>query len=267
MRLQTHYTQRNKVSDEIQTESAWTGYKHAHGFKPVSEILDQTQTWHHTKKIKARYKITKKCPRSCQQKLSVFIVTCSVLVWTGDNKHAEFLKPDSCVTTNALHTKQQSFLWNLHRWSMYECRIAPMVNVRMQECSSAWMTQILHTMFVSISVVDQQKSNAMLMSLSKDWIQQSLSQEQFFLAANQLPLLTLQYFELGLVICLCGRRDIVGYSPTQNICLLLYHLVALCQLLFKAAPQELLDERHDQSMICSHCYMAKCTTNALCVRL
>ena len=29
--------------------------------------------------------------------------------------------PDSCVTTNALHTKQQSWPWNLHQWLMYEC--------------------------------------------------------------------------------------------------------------------------------------------------
>ena len=35
-----------------------------------------------------------------------FIVTCSVLVWTGANKHAEFLKPDSCVTTNARYTQR-----------------------------------------------------------------------------------------------------------------------------------------------------------------
>ena len=33
--------------------------KHAHRFKPDSEILDQTQTWYHIKKIKAMFEWSK----------------------------------------------------------------------------------------------------------------------------------------------------------------------------------------------------------------
>ena len=62
-----------------------------------------------------------------------------VLVWTGDNKHARLLCDYRCITYKATELPM---------------KFAPMVNVWMQECSSAWMTQILHTMFVSISVVD-----------------------------------------------------------------------------------------------------------------
>jgi hypothetical protein len=46
--------------------------------------------------------------------------------------------------------------------------------------------------------------------------------------------------------------DIVGDIPCQNICLLPYLLIAIYQLFFQVAHQELLDVRHDQSMIGSH---------------
>ena len=58
-------------------------------------------------------------------------------------KHAEFLKPDSCATTNAL----------AHKATTLPMKFAPKVIVLMQERSSAWMQQILHTMLASISLV------------------------------------------------------------------------------------------------------------------
>jgi hypothetical protein len=78
----------------------WTNdNKHAYYFKPDSEMLDTNSNWISNQKLQTRDK-TKRV--QANQKLSVFVVTCSDLVWTGDNKHAKSFKPNSCVTTTAL---------------------------------------------------------------------------------------------------------------------------------------------------------------------